>query len=387
MSKILSEKEKSKAFEAREVKDEMLNRVLNNSLRLVKSSPLGMKILKGANYKDVISNKAYENTKLKHIFAVEKAYAGLAGKVKGGHCGLISAIDGDKTYENARGEVYINKNFIRDTVNDLGEEKASIYLTNITTHEFMHGKQRTHCKNTPEDSRSRPKDESFQKNGMTYEDSVLAEAGAMSAGYTVLCSMQQDAEIRNYAFEDLKRMGNLSSGKLDALKNIIDSDPQTISDRQKNSRIMLNIFLEGQQKNYAENYNVSVDLNKSPEMIKAIYQKDLFGDVQDFVNAIPGLTDQNKKYLSLELDPTVMANHLRKLRGLKELSGHERTSKDDELTKEHNHKTIQKEDAMSRFFNTADQKYAAKSVEKTNNAPNQEKCARFNMIVNAGKEM
>ncbi len=373
MSKILSEKNKQKAFAAREVKDETLNRVLNNSLELVKSSPLGMKILKGANYKDVISNEAYEDAKSKHTFTVDKAYVGIAGKVKGGHCGLISAIDGDKTYENARGEVYINENFIRNTVSALGEEKASIYLTNIITHEFMHGKQRTHCETTPEDSRSRPKDEPFQKNGMSYEDSVLAEASAMSAGITVLCSMQPDTEIRNYAFEDLKRMGNLSSDKLGVLKSIVDANPQTISSRQENSRIMLNIFLKGQQKSYAENYGITVDLNKSPEMIKAIYQKDVFGEAHDFVNVIPGLTDENKKSILLKLDPNAMTNHLRKLQGLGD--------------REHNNKTTQKEEGMSHFSNHNNQKYAAKVVEKMGRAPTKEELARFKMVVNAGKGM
>lgn len=346
MSKILSIKYKQKAFETREVKDETLNRVLNNSLELIKSSPLGMQILKGANYKDVISNEAYESARSKQIFAVEKAYVGIAGKVKGGHCGLISAKDGDKNYENARGEVYINENFIRNTINALGEEKASIYLTNIITHEFMHGKQRTHFKTTPEDSRSRPKDEPFQKNSMTYEESVLAEASAMSAGITVLCSMQPDQEIRNYAFEDLKRMGNLSSDKLDVLKNIIDANPQTISSRQANSRIMMNIFIEGQQKSYKENENIVIDLNKSPEMMRAIYQKDVFGETQDFVNAIPGLSDENKKSISLELDPNAMANHVKKLQGL---SVDQNTSQADKLNREHNQTTTQKEEAISTF--------------------------------------
>lgn len=291
----LSEEEKQKLFAAREVKDPVLNRVLNNSIKLLMSSDLGKKVLAGANYKDAISQSAYAEAKKNHTFAVEKAYVGIAGKVKGGHCGLISALDGDKTYENARGEVYINSNFVQDTVDALGEQRASVYLVNIVTHEFLHANQRTHMKTEPEDSRSRPKNEPFRKNTMTFEESVLAESAAMAGGLMLLTSFPLDDKLKSHTLKDFEKLGNLGADQYASLTSFVNAPPVDLADKQAAARKMMTIFIEGQTQYYAQSEGIKVDFSQNPDAVKAVYQKDIFGNAQDFVNAVPGLSDQSKK--------------------------------------------------------------------------------------------
>ena len=203
MPHILSNEEKERLFSAREVKSDDVNAVLKDCMDKIKSSKLGMSILQGANYKEVTDKASYNAAVARHEYAVEKVYVGIAGNVKGGHCGLIAAQDDDKTYENARGEVYLNEDFVRYCINSLGKEKGTIYLTNLICHEFTHGNQRKFMNNVVENSKSRPpmpsKFQSQQK--ISYEEfkaqeegwarMILTEADAMASGLTVMKELSE----------------------------------------------------------------------------------------------------------------------------------------------------------------------------------------------------
>lgn len=301
MTSVLSQAEKDKAFESREVKDPALNGILNATLDLLRDSPLGRRILTGANYKDVIGEQAYDAARENHTFAVEKAYVGIAGKVKGGHCGLISAKDGDPTYENARGEVYINADFIKNTADALGAENASLYLTNLVAHEFLHGNQRTKMPTEPEDSRSRPAGQPFKRNSMTYEESILAESAAMAGGLTVLMSMSPNETVKNYALEDLRRKGNLSQETFGEIKGFFDKIPESEAEKQAAARKMFSLFVKGQTEYYCQQEGISVDFNKSLPAVKAVYQPSVFGKPEGFVAAVPSLSAENKVKLTASL--------------------------------------------------------------------------------------
>lgn len=75
-----------------------------------------------------------------------------------------------------------------------------------------------------------------------------------------------------------------------------------------------------------------------------------------------------------------MAKKIKSLQGLGDTSA-------DKLTREHNNKSIQKEEGKSHFSNPSNQKHAAKVVEKMGRTPTKEEFARFKMVVSAGKEM
>lgn len=387
--KRLSESEKQEAFKAREVQEKRVNRVLRDCMELMQASPLGTDLLAGANFKDVIGEEAYTSARDNHIFAVEKIYAGFPGRVKGGHCGFISAIDGDKTYENARGEIYLNAKFIHDTADALGEKRAAIYLSNLVAHEFTHGNQRTHIENKPENSRSRRTPEiphNSAKKKIQVEDPKKAEAGwarmmlteaaAMAAGITVMCSLNPDKKTKDYLIEDFEKLGHISEDKLLELKHLVDkASPKTYEGRQEASRRLMKLLSEGQQEYFSgKEPPVRVDFNKHLEIVKTVYQKELFGSPEDFAVSIPGLTEKSRDNLEKALKSSEKPAE-------KEGLEHNDPKQQERLRKEADKARIKKE-----FSNPKNQKAAVKIVEKMDAPVKKKEIAKIKMMIASGKK-
>lgn len=311
----LSFAEKQAYFSAKEFsgKDaELLNSILDECIKLVKSNSLGEAILKGAGYE--------EKTSIDR-FTVEKIYIGNRGKVRGGHCGLISAIDNDENKKNARGEIYINEDFVRKIRSELGEKNSVIYLSNIVIHEFLHGNQRR-CKgieNKVENSRSglvNPKTEEtkksltaenqqkiyndIQENKEGYARMILTEAASMAAGLTVslqLCNIENKDAIVKYALNDIKSMANVSENTIPSLTEKFKEHPYTKEEQQNFSLSLFRILVKGEMEYLSKisgNKPLNIQLNDYGDLLNTTFNKDLFGSRADFDQTIALVDAQNR---------------------------------------------------------------------------------------------
>ena len=292
------------------------NKILADCMNIVKSNNLGRSILVGANYKEMVgkdvfaeadrkckeASKKYlnsqSNVEIKDedlSFAVERIFVGGAGRVDGGHCGFISATKGDKNPQNAHGEIYINENFVRNVVSNLGEQDGCIYLSNVVVHEFLHANQRKHMINEVQDSRSgllAPRNQ--QKHAITYDDiqkdkegfvrNILTEAASMTAGLTVcmqLCEHAGDkSKIIDFALKDVGKIGNVSTQSVEQLGKILNKAPQNKEEQQQLSLDMFKSLVKGEMDFLREKCaKTSLDINLSDygKLIDTVHHDDLFG--------------------------------------------------------------------------------------------------------------
>lgn len=312
----LSKDDKRNLFEARKFNGEdaeLLNSVLNKCMELVKENDLGKVILDGAEYGKPTTKDNY---------TVEEIYIGNRGKVEGGHCGLISAIENDKNPNNARGEIYINEDFVRNIVAKLGKQNASIYLSNVVVHEFLHGNQRKHdcINNKIENSRSgfgMPKTpeentntsitpEQMEKNYRDVQNDkkgwarmMLTEAASMTAGLTVcmqLCNENNRSSIIDYAIEDMKKLGNVSDETITKLKDALEKTPKTEEERQTQSLQLFNIIVNGEMEHLREfcgNKPLGIKFSEYEDLLEATYHQELFGSRENFDKTIKCIDGYN----------------------------------------------------------------------------------------------
>ncbi len=311
----LSFENKRNLFEARKFngKDaELLNSVLNKCMELVKENGLGKAILDGAEYGKPTTKDNY---------TVEEIYIGNRGRTQGGHCGLISAVENDKNPNNARGEIYINEDFVRNVVTKLGEENASIYLSNVVVHEFLHGNQRKHdcINNKIENSRSglgEPKtseentlltSEQMERNYKDVQNDkkgwarmMLTEAASMTAGLTVcmqLCDENNRSGIIDYAIEDMKKLGNVSDETITKLKDALEKTPKTEEERQTQSLHLFNIIVNGEMEHLREicgNKPLGIKFSEYEDLLGATFNEKLFGPRENFDKTIKCIDELNK---------------------------------------------------------------------------------------------
>lgn len=313
----LSFEDKRNLFEARKFNGEdaeLLNSVLNKCMELVKENDLGKVILDGAEYGKPTTKDNY---------TVEEIYIGNRGRTQGGHCGLISAIENDKNPNNARGEIYINEDFVRNVVAKLGEENASIYLSNVVVHEFLHGNQRKHdcINNKIENSRSglgvsqTPEEntntsitpEQMEKNYRDVQNDkkgwarmMLTEAASMTAGLTVcmqLCNENNRSSIIDYAIEDMKKLGNVSDETITKLKNALEKTPKTEEERQTQSLHLFNIIVNGEMEHLREfcgNKPLGIKFSEYEDLLGATFNEKLFGPRENFAKTIIFIDELNK---------------------------------------------------------------------------------------------
>ena len=313
----LSFEYKRNLFEARKFNGEdaeLLNSVLNKCMSLVQENDLGKEILEGAEYGKPTTKDNY---------TVEEIYIGNRGRTQGGHCGLISAIKNDKNPNNSRGEIYINEDFVRNVITILGEENASIYLSNIVVHEFLHGNQRRSNymvnKNKVENSRSglgdpktleEKKPITFKQMEKNYEDvqknkegwavMMLTEAASMTAGLTVcmqLCDEKNKDNIIEYALEDMKNIGNVSDDTLEKLKAKLKETPKTEEERQSYSLHLFNIIVNGEMEQCEEicgNKHLEIKFGEYENLLDATFNEKLFGSRKNFDKTIKCIDEFNK---------------------------------------------------------------------------------------------
>ena len=313
----LSFEDKRNLFEARKFNGEdaeLLNSVLDKCMSLVQENDLGKVILDGAEYGKPTTKDNY---------TVEEIYIGNRGRTQGGHCGLISAIVNDKNPNNARGEIYINEDFVRNVVAKLGEENASIYLSNVVVHEFLHGNQRKHdcINNKIENSRSglgvpqTPEEntntsitpEQMEKNYRDVQNDkkgwarmMLTEAASMTAGLTVcmqLCNENNRSSIIDYAIEDMKKLGNVSDETITKLKEALEKMPKT----EEESLHLFKIIVNGEMEHLREfcgNKPLGIIFSEYEDLLGATFNEKLFGPRENFdktINCIDGLNKTKEK--------------------------------------------------------------------------------------------
>lgn len=313
----LSKDEKQSCFDARKFNgsdEELLTSVLNKCMELVQENELGCVILKGAKYGEPTTKDNY---------TVEEIYIGDRGRTQGGHCGLISAIENDKNPNNARGEIYINEDFVRNVVAKLGEENASIYLSNVVVHEFLHGNQRKHdcINNKIENSRSgfgvpkTPEEntntsitpEQMEKNYRDVQNDkkgwarmMLTEAASMTAGLTVcmeLCNENNRSSIIDYAIEDMKKLGNVSDETITKLKDALEKTPKTEEERQTQSLHLFNIIVNGEMEHLREfcgNKPLGIKFSEYEDLLGATFNEKLFGSREDFAKTVICIDELNQ---------------------------------------------------------------------------------------------
>ena len=302
---------------------ESLNSTLDKCIKLVKSNSLGEAILKGAGYEEKTSIDK---------FTVEKIYIGNRGKVRGGHCGLISAIDNDENKKNARGEIYINEDFVRKISAELGEKNSVIYLSNLITHEFLHGNQRR-CEgieNKVENSRSglaNPRTEEtkkdltaenqqkiyndIQENKEDYTRMILTEAASMAAGLTVcfqLCNKENQDVIINYALNDIKCMANVSENTIPRLTEKFKELPHTKEEQQKFSLSLFRILTNGEMEYLSKisgNKPLDIQLSDYGDLLNTTYNKDLFGSRADFDQTIALVDARNRVLKNIKQNQSI----------------------------------------------------------------------------------
>jgi len=299
------------------------NKILTDCMNIVQKNDLGKNILIGANYKDIVEKDVFENAdrKCKEAskkylnsqhnseikdgelsFAVERIFVGQAGRVDGGHCGFISSIKGDKNPENAHGEIYINENFVKNVVSNLGEKDGCIYLSNVVVHEFLHANQRKYMINEVQDSRSglgKPRNKQnstltaeeqqdlyndIQKNKYGYGRNILTEAASMTAGLTVCMQLCEQAEnkskIIDFALEDVGDVGNVSVKYIGNLREILNRTPQSKEEQQRLSMKMFELLVIGEMEYLREKCgktSLDIKLSDYDKLIDTVHHKDLFG--------------------------------------------------------------------------------------------------------------
>ena len=310
----LSAEEKNIIFASRKFcgeDAEDLNSILNNCMKLVSSNILGSSIVTGAKY----GEKTTENN-----FTIEDIYIGNRGRVKGGHCGLISAINDDKNPRNARGEIYINEDFIRGIKSELGVENSTIYLSNIIVHEFLHGNQRIEAEkvapNKIDNSRSglvapsvkgektKPSPEEkykdVQDNKEGYARMMLTEAASMTAGLTVcmqLCDEHNREAIMRHALQDIRDNGNVSETAIQKLEKALNERPQTTAEQQRHSLHLFKILVNGEMEYLRDNCGgrpLNITFKDNEHSLNLSYNESLFGDRNSFDRAIKFIDEFNK---------------------------------------------------------------------------------------------
>lgn len=331
----LSFEDKRNLFEARKFNGEdakLLNSVLNKCMELVKENDLGKVILDGAEYGKPTTKDNY---------TVEEIYIGNRGRTQGGYCGLISAIENDKNPNNARGEIYINEDFVRNVVAKLGEENASIYLSNVVVHAFLHGNQRKHdcINNKIENSRSglgvsqTPEEntntsitpEQMEKNYRDVQNDkkgwarmMLTEAASMTAGLTVcmqLCNENNRSSIIDYAIEDMKKLGNVSDETITKLKNALEKTPKTEEERQTQSLHLFNIIVNGEMEHLREfcrNKPLGIKFSEYEDLLGATFNEKLFGPRENFAKTIICIDKLNKTKENQTLSASIVAEYINK---------------------------------------------------------------------------
>ncbi len=299
--KTLTPEEKATKFEEREysqIHSTAFNSTIDSTLEMIKSSELGKELLLGANYKEVDENK-FNQAKENNVFALEKIYIGEKYGPKGGHCGFISAINDDKNIANARGEIFINVQYINNAIKNLGQNDASIYLSNLLTHEILHANQRTHIENEPENSRSeirkaeararikaRVQTDNNDNIDSAYERNVLYESASMAAGLTMLNEVINKGQVENktkvidYMIDDFAQIGNMSKYGVNKLKSMVERLVSTEQERQELSRDLFTTIVASQTSYLKENKGLELDFNsaKANEMFDIVYQGNVFGN-------------------------------------------------------------------------------------------------------------
>ena len=313
----LSFEDKRNHFDTRKFKGEdaeTLNSIFNKCMELVKENDLGKAILDGAEY---------GKSTTKDNYTVEEIYIGNRGRTQGGHCCLISAIRNDKNPNNARGEIYINEDFVRSVINELGKENGSIYLSNVVVHEFLHGNQRKHdcINNKIENSRSglgKPKTSEENTNTpLTHEQMernykdvqndkkgwarmMLTEAASMTAGLTIcmqLCNENNRSSIIDYAIEDMKKLGNVSDDTITKLKDALEKTPKTEEERQNHSLHLFNVIVNGEMEHLREvcgNKPLGIKFSEYEDLLGATFNEKLFGPHENFDRTIKCIDEFNK---------------------------------------------------------------------------------------------
>ena len=311
----LSSEYKKSCFEARKYNGQdskLLNDVLNRCMDLVQKNELGQAIIAGAEYGKATTKDNY---------TVEEIYIGNRGKIQGGHCGLISAIENDKNPNNARGEIYLSENFVRNVVDKLGKENGAIYLSNIVVHEFLHGNQRKHdcITNVVENSRSglgkpapsgeKPpltpeqmthKYENIQEDKDGWARMLLTEAASMTAGLNVcmqLCDETNREDVIKYALEDMKNIGNVSEESIKKIEEKLREQPKTTEEKQNLSLTLFKIIVNGEmeyQRTTCGNRPLGIEFAKYEASLNATYHNELFGSRENFNTAIKCIDGLNK---------------------------------------------------------------------------------------------
>ena len=305
---VTFEDRKYKGFDA-----EDLNQVLSEAMEILKNSELGRNILAGANYKAVVSNEQYEEAVRKmHAgekdFAVDEVYIGYDGRTKGGRCTMVVANDGDTDKHNARGEVYLNVEYMKELYANLGLKDGTQYLVNILAHEFTHANQMKNCINQISDSASRLlgeggrtqdgggfiRTESGKEIEMGEEGTFLTEANSDTAGLIMLRQSGEISDIlANYYQKNIEgSLGWISDGSW--YRDVL------IGKEEASAIDIFHHYLQDKIEYLGNRKYMPLNFDGKEDWIEACYQEHLFGedkakfieDTKEVVN------DATTKYIS-----------------------------------------------------------------------------------------
>jgi len=278
----------------------LYNEVLGEAMRLLKDNPMGLAILKGANYKDVVDAKVYEEAQARMQggvepgFAVDEVYIGFFDKEKGSpdgaRCYLAMADNADILREHARGEVYMSPTYMQSALDAFNGNKnlAALYLTNVLAHEFTHGNQETKIINEISDSVSALPDDPKKENRRTgnpkdggFENMIITEANSDTAGFMVLKDIlksvpaDEKAQIIEKYLSDIYQHGWIrSKDSLALLKEGL------MGQKEVTAQEVFGHMIKGKIETYAKsayrppNFNQ----NRCEKWSEICHQKHLFGE-------------------------------------------------------------------------------------------------------------
>jgi len=290
-----------------------LNEVLIEAMKILEASDLGQSILKGAHYKGVVSESDYEESVRKMHgeeagFAVDEVYIGYDGRTKGGRCTMTVANDGDKDRTHARGEVYLNVEYMKNLKKELGEKEGTQYLANILAHEFTHANQGTHIVNQISDSASRlpGKWERTQDGGgfikkdgkkieMGNEGTLLTEANSDTAGLMMLKKTGEISErLANYYQEDIKAHGWISESASKYYRDVL------VGSEDASAIDVFHHYLQDKIEYLGGRGYMPLNFEGKEDWIEACYQEHLFGeDKEKFIEDTKEVvSDAASKYMS-----------------------------------------------------------------------------------------
>lgn len=310
--------------------DALYNEILDEAIHLLKENPMGLAILKGANYKDVISKEEFDRAEADMKsettpgFAVETVYVGFYDKEKGSpdgaRCYLAMADNSDNIRNHARGEVYLSSTYIQSALDSFNGNKmlTSLYLTNVLAHEFTHGNQETKIINEisdcisplPDDPKKEDRRRGSPKDG-GIENMIITEANSDTAGFMVLKDIlksvlveEKEPIVKKY-LEDIYQHGWIrSKDSLAFLKEGL------MTEKEIKTEDVFDLMITEKIKTNSKNFYFS-DFNEAEceKWAKVCHQKHLFQNedrvslAQNVVSTYVKAMDEHKTHMAQSISP------------------------------------------------------------------------------------